>query len=57
MSVIKLSEEQLSIIEDSRTQIRNGESFTDDEINKEAEKWILATEEISKHKKIIKNNE
>ena len=33
MNVIKSSEEQLSIIEESRIQISNGENFTDDQIN------------------------
>ncbi len=35
-----LSDEQLSIIEDSREQIKNGQSFTDDEINNDTEKWL-----------------
>jgi hypothetical protein len=35
-----LSDEQLMMIEDSRKQIKDGQSFTDDEINNDTEKWL-----------------
>ena len=36
----KLSDKQLSMVEESRIQIREGKSITDDNLNKEIDQWL-----------------
>ena len=39
-SVYKLSKVQKLAIEKGREQIKNGQSFTNDEVNSEIDKWL-----------------
>jgi hypothetical protein len=36
----KLTDAQLSVVEESQQQIENGNCFTDDGINKEIDEWL-----------------
>jgi hypothetical protein len=36
----KLSDEQLSTLEDARIEIKNGKGISDEELNKETDQWL-----------------
>ena len=36
----QLTNAQLSVVQESQQQIKNGNCFTDDEVNKETDEWL-----------------